>query len=106
MLPSYTYSVDHGSRDMVSLAFFFEPLATLREDDSGLTRSRRQNVPALTEIDLARDLIDRVAEIEDVDDKLDSNKGLKLKMFSKCASLLATLRYDMAAYKKFALSDG
>jgi len=106
MLPSYSYSIQRGNRDMVSLGFSFQPLAALREDESGLTRPRRQNAPVITEMDLARDLIDRVADIEDVDDKLDSNKELRLKMFSKCAALLATLRYDMPAYKKFALSEG
>jgi hypothetical protein len=105
MLPSYSYSVQKGHRDMVSLAFIFQPLAALREDDSGLTRPRQAAVASATEMDLARDLIDRVAAIEDLDDKLEGNKELKLKMFNKCAALLATLRYDMIAYKKFALSE-
>lgn len=105
MRRSYVYNVRGGSRDMASLAFFIEPVATLREDETGLTRPRAQPDPAPTEMDLARDLIESVAEIENLDDKLNSNKELELSMFKKSAALLAGLRYDMRAYQKFALGN-
>jgi len=88
---------------MVSLAFYFEPAVSARQDDTGLTRP--QSIATAREMDLGRDLIDRVAAIEDIDDKLDANRELKLKMFSKCVALLSTLRYDMDAYKTFAMAD-
>ena len=54
---------------------------------------------------LARELIDQVAAIEDLDEKLENDKALRLKMFTKCAALLSTLRYDQDAYKAFGLAD-
>jgi hypothetical protein len=105
MLPSYAYSVQRGHRDMASLAFSFEPATPPREDDTGLTRPRQQAVPAVDEMALAQTLIDQVASIEDLDEKLKNDKKLRLKMFVKCGALLATLRYDQNAYKTFGLAD-
>jgi len=105
MLPSYVYSVRHDAHDMVSLAFFFDPAPPPREDDTGLTQPRPQAASAVNEADLARDLIDQVAAIQDLDKKLGEDKALKLSMFNKCVAVLSTLHYDMAAYREFALGD-
>lgn len=101
MLPSYAYSVEYGKHDMASLAFSFEPLSQPRQDETGLTRARPQQTPATSELDLATRLLDQVAIIEDIDEKLEADETLMLNMFTKCAALLATLRYDMDAYRKF-----
>jgi hypothetical protein len=105
MLPSYFYSIRPKARDMVSLAFRFEPAVLPREDDTGLTQARPQNTAAATEIEMAQLFINEVAAIKDLDDKLEADKELKQRMFKKCASLLASLRYDMKAYHDFALKD-
>jgi len=105
LLPSYAYSVQHGKRDLASLAFLFEPTALQREDDSGLTRSRSLPTPAESEMSLAKELIAQVAAMDDIDDLFAANKKLKMQMFTKSVSLLAPLRYDMAAFKTFAFED-
>lgn len=105
MLPSYLYSVRRNDKDMVSLAFLLEPTSVEREDDTQLTQPRKAVAVVASEASLAEELIDQVAKIEDVDEKLSSDKDLKVKMFTKCGSLLATLRYDMVAYKEFASAD-
>jgi hypothetical protein len=105
MLPSYSYSVRRDDRDMVSLAFLLEPASLLREDDTQLTKRRQTVVPAASEIQLAEELVDQIARIEDIDEKLNLDSELKLKMFKKCGALLSTLRYDMVAYRDFAAAD-
>jgi hypothetical protein len=105
MLPSYSYSVHRDDRDMVSLAFLLEPASLSREDDTQLTKPRAAVVAVASEINLAEELVDQVAKIEDIDRKLDSDKALKVKMLTKCGALLSTLRYDMVAYKAFASAD-
>jgi hypothetical protein len=105
MLPSYSYSVQRDVRDMVSLAFLLEPASLSREDDTQLTKRRQPVAPAASEIKLAEELVDQIARIEDIDEKLNSDSKLKLKMFTKCGALLSTLRYDMGAYKVFAGAD-
>jgi hypothetical protein len=105
MLPSYSYSVFGKNRDMVSLAFLLEPGAVAREDDTQLTRPRERSFPQASEAALAEEFVDRIAKIEDLDDKLNSDSALKTKMFKKSAALLQTLHYDMGAYRAFAYDN-
>lgn len=104
MLRSYTYSVQPGCRDMVSLAFFFEPVAPTRQDRTGLTRPRAESATP-SEPEMACSIIDQIAAMEDVDEKLKNDKKLRHRIFLKSASLLGTLRYDIKEYRKFALTD-
>jgi len=105
MLPSYAYGVDGSSPDMISLAFYLEPSIPPRQDRSGLTRVREPEIVLPTESDLAVDLIKRVADIENVDEKFSADSRLKNKFIQKSSELLAQLRYDMDAYKVFALEE-
>ncbi|MBI2432017.1 MAG: hypothetical protein HYV26_04020 [Candidatus Hydrogenedentes bacterium] len=104
LLPSYAYGV-HAASDMVSLAYLMEPVAEPRQDASGLTKPRSQTTTCLSESDFGTQIIRRISEIEDLDHRLDLDRTLKVKMFTKCAKLLATLQYDLKAYKTFALAD-
>src|SRR5262249_49788526 len=70
LLPSYSYSVEFGARDMASLAFSLEPMAVVREDPSGLTTTQDASEVAETESKLACDLLEVIASMEDLDDKL------------------------------------
>lgn len=90
---------------MVSLAFFFEPAVPPREDDTGLTRARPRRTAAVTEAELARDIVEQVAAIVDVDEKMSADNDLRVKMFNKSAALLGSLRYGLDAYRKFALTE-
>ncbi len=105
MLPSYTYSVKRGTKDMASLAFYLNPNSEERNDDTGLTQPRAIKVSTQSEVELARRIIDQVAALEDLDGKIQSDAELKKSMFKKCAALLSTLRYDLTAYEKFAFAD-
>jgi hypothetical protein len=90
MLHSYVYSVEHGQRDMVSLAFLLEPPAIQREDYTGLTRPRLRNTSPISEIELARQFVAQVALIEDIDDRLSEVKAKnvhKVRGFARIASL-------------------
>ena len=105
MLPSYVYSVQSGKPDMASLAFLIEPENSCREDTTGLTIPRSQNGILVDEPECAEQIVHAISEIVDLDKKLNSDKQLKLKMFTKSSTLLASLGYDMNAYKSFSLAD-
>jgi hypothetical protein len=105
LLPSYSYSVKGGVRDMASLAFLMEPALEPRQDSTGLTSARRKVKEAVNEMRLAQKVVEEVAKIVDLDHRMKADLKLKEEMFTKCAALLAPLRYDMDAYKRFAFDD-
>jgi hypothetical protein len=97
LLQSYSYRVETGEPDMLSLTFRFEPIIESRRGATGLAPTRHEN-PASPESLLATELIHGVAEIMEVDKLLASDKELAAKTVDKAADILATARYDRGAY--------
>jgi hypothetical protein len=106
MLPSYLYSVHAKRRDMASLAFILHPAVSPRQDETGLTKGRAAVAgKVLDEAELASQMVSRVAEMEDLDEKLANDRDLRERTFTKSAALLARLGYDMTSYRTFANAD-
>lgn len=101
LLKSYRYSVHNGAPDMLSLAFELAPAGPAREDPSGLTQPRKVAEVSYSESDLAEQIVQEIASIEDLDSKLKGDRELELKMFTKSSKLLESLRYDVVAYERF-----
>jgi hypothetical protein len=100
LLKSYSYRVQIDEPDMLSLAFIFEPVTVPSADKSGLTKPMKAAEPP-SEGELAVELISKVCEIVDIDQKLHDDDTLRTKMEDKCGDLLANCHYDKESYKKW-----
>jgi len=105
LLKSYSYRVQFDEPDMLSLAFRFEPIIGLPVDQSGLTPPALEEASPPSERQLALDLIQAILGIEDIDRMLADDDVLFQQWTQKCGTLLATVRYDAAAYTEWATRE-
>ena len=105
LLQSYSYRVQTGEPDMLSLAFRFEPVIGPPKDRSGLTPLTKEAGSPPDEQQLALELSEAILGIEDIDRKLHDDAELFQKMVKKSGDLLATVHYDPAAYTAWAAKD-
>jgi len=106
LLTSYSYAVSDTGSDMASLAFFFEPGPVQFTDESGLTGVRPDTAVLSAEPELALELIEAVAAIQDLDAMMELDPDLHERYIQKTITLLAPLRYGAEAYRNFALGPG
>ncbi len=102
MRRSFQYSINkEKGAVMLSLAFEMEPNFAPPIDSSGMS-SRKVVPPAFpTEEESAVKLVDYIAGMVDVDDKLTKESALKEKLMTEAADLLESAGYDRERYIKW-----
>jgi len=108
LLESYSYRVDSKEPDMLSLAFWFEPVMEPRVDPTGLTRTQKPKPGAsnnATEPELALKLIKSIVDIADIDRLLHDAPDLNEQWIKKSAALLSQARYNIDTYREWSLEE-
>lgn len=100
LLESFSYRVDKKDPDMLALAFRLEPKIEQRKDASGLSSGPKAGAPAVSEEDLARELIPMMTSIVDVDKALE-NDDVFGRMREGSGALMEIARYDKQDYFKW-----
>lgn len=101
----FSYRVGFEEPNMVSLAFWMQPLVQLAEDQSGIV-PQTDLVPTLpTEHELAQELVEAVQRIRDVDRLLHDSPELMQRMIQKSGELLTTARYSIEDYKRWVVKN-
>lgn len=97
------YRVKPGApaEDMVSIAIRFQPLHVPPVDPIQLSKAQSS---AIDECELAEKAAARVSTLNDVDDILQSDSELNGEMTDAMCALLESARYDVDAYRKWAVS--
>jgi hypothetical protein len=102
MRRSYQYSINQEKKAMMlSLAFDMTPNIAPPRDTTQMSSLPLKEKVFPTEVECAIKLTESVKNIKDVDKLLDSDNGLKNKLKSNAADLLAMAGFDKKAYLRW-----
>lgn len=100
LLKSYSYRIEQGEPDMLSLTFRFEPIIHERVDDSGLGRApTAAATPVPTEESLGIALAESVGSVCDVDQLLADDPTMMEKVTAQAATVLQAARYHPGKFR-------
>lgn len=100
LLRSYWYSHGPLAPGIASWGFRFSPLDSRRTDPIGLASIPSADRPR--EIDLAMQMLNRIADIRDVDVLLREHASLFAELLNESIDLMTSARYDGEAYRAWA----
>ena len=99
MLASYEYGINKDKNvSMLSLAFQFRPITSPPVDTTGLSKIKVEPKPPVDEAALAIKLVKAVSRIENIDDTLEQDSDLFLRLQEDSANLLQAAGYSRKEY--------